>query len=167
MLASQFEQNQHESALATYRLAGFWIRGFAFLVDLLIVMALTYLLVAPVKAVFGLEGEWALLSVRFSYIGLIGSLYFIVLTKALGQTAGKMLFGLRVVKADGASLDWLTVLFREGVGRFLAQFLFYIGYLWAAFHPQKKAWQDLIADTYVVYDPAEEDRMKIKLNVSA
>ncbi|EGL83171.1 RDD domain containing protein [Caldalkalibacillus thermarum TA2.A1] len=159
------QASQEDEALV-FRLAGFWIRTLAYLMDLIVVSALSYLLVTPFFSVFGLEVTWRVLTVTFFYIGLIGSLYFIVMTKVLGQTLGKMLFGLRVVKADGTPLDWGTAIFREGVGRFLAQYVFHIGYIWVAFHPRKKGWHDYIADTYVVYDKEEEKRMQVRLGVS-
>jgi uncharacterized RDD family membrane protein YckC len=148
----------------TYRLAGFWIRAMAYGIDLLIVSALTYIVITPLFSLFDAEVTWPVLKVTFSYIGIIGTLYFILMTKFLGQTVGKMLFGLTVVRKDGKPLDWLTVLFREGVGRFLAQYVFHLGFLWAAFHPRKNGWHDLIADTYVVYDRMEEKRLQVTLN---
>lgn len=148
---------------ATFRLAGFWIRALAFMVDGVIVAALTTFVTLPLEKLVGTANLWHPLTVTFFYIGLIGSIYFIVMTKAWGQTVGKMLFGLKVIRQDGQPLDWLTVLFREGVGRFLAQYVLWLGYVWVAFHPHKKGWHDLVADTYVVYDREEEKRLLIQL----
>jgi uncharacterized RDD family membrane protein YckC len=150
-----------EKEIKTFRLAGFWIRALSYAVDLVIVSALTYLITTPL---FDGDVAWPVLKVTFFYVGIIGSFYFILMTKYFGQTVGKMLFGLQVVRKDGEPLDWLTVLFREGVGRFLAQYVFCIGFLWAAFHPRKNGWHDLIADTYVIYDQAEEKRLQVTLN---
>lgn len=148
------------------RLAGFWIRALAFMVDGVVVAALTSLVTTPLLKLFGTDTPWPPLTFTFSYIGLVGSAYFIVMTKFWGQTVGKMLFGLRVIRQDGRPLDWLTVLFREGVGRFLAQYVFWLGYVWVAFHPRKKGWHDLVADTYVIYDREEEERLMIQLEAS-
>lgn len=151
---------------SSFRLAGFWIRLLAYIVDLVIVGAISHLITNVLYSLFNVENGWPLLTVSFSYIGLWGSLYFILMTKWMGQTVGKMLFGLKVVRQDGAPLDWATIVFREGVGRFIAHYVFLIGFLWAAFHPRKKGWHDLIADTYVVYDQAEEERLRVTVQSS-
>ncbi|EPR29673.1 Proline-rich antigen, partial [Geobacillus sp. WSUCF1] len=54
--------------------------------------------------------------------------YFVLMTKAFGQTLGKMVFGLKVVDERGEPLTWLTVLFREVVGKFIAKKLLFIGF---------------------------------------
>ena len=47
-------------------------------------------------------------------------LYFVLMTKFLRQTLGKMVFGLKVVDLKKNGLSWGTVLFREWIGRFIS-----------------------------------------------
>ena len=86
--------------------------------------------------------DWSLAdSVWYTPISIISAIvyyaYFVFLTKFFKQTIGKMVFGLRVEKDNGETLDWVTVLFREGVGRFISNTFFYFPYLIVAFTPQQ------------------------------
>ena len=74
------------------------------------------------------------------------------MTKFFKQTLGKMTFGIKVEKDDGEALDWMTVLFREGVGRFINGTLLYLPYLIVAFSPNNKSIADYFADTVVVHE---------------
>jgi uncharacterized RDD family membrane protein YckC len=78
--------------------------------------------------------------------------YFLLMTRYFSQTLGKMIFAIKVIpaEADGGKLNWLTLLFREIVGRFISKLLF-IGYIVAAFTREKKALHDIFADTRVVH----------------
>jgi len=64
-------------------------------------------------------------------------------------TPGKLALGLRIVRADGSKLSHGRI-----IGRFFAEklsaFVFFIGYLIAAFDDQKRALHDMICDTRVV-----------------
>ena len=65
-----------------------------------------------------------------------------------GQTLGKRLLGLRVVRAhDGQPLGYA-----HGFGRFLARIadLYSVGLLWAAFDPYGRAFHDHLASTVVI-----------------
>ena len=148
---------QQEPQVQIYRSAGFFIRGLAYLIDLLIVASVGQTLVM----VLGLTYGWQrILSVSLVSVGVLGALYFVLMTRFWGQTLGKMITGIRVVQADGNSLTWSTLLFREIIGRFLSQLSgLHLGYYWCAVHPRKQGWHDLISDTYVVYDwEAERSR---------
>jgi uncharacterized RDD family membrane protein YckC len=72
------------------------------------------------------------------------------MTKFLGQTLGKMVFGLKVVDLKKNGLSWGTVLFREWIGRFISSTVI-VGYIIVAFLPHKQGLHDLFADTSVVH----------------
>ncbi len=76
-------------------------------------------------------------------------LYFVGFHGALGATPGKMLFGMRVVRADGEPLS-----VPRALGRHLAEFVSMaglgVGYLIAPFHPERRALHDLVAGTRVI-----------------
>jgi uncharacterized RDD family membrane protein YckC len=81
--------------------------------------------------------------------------YFILMTKYFRQTLGKMVFGLRVVDLAEERLSWKTVLFREGIGRYIAGVfapITFVVYLVAAFTKKKQGVHDLFADTSVVHE---------------
>ena len=83
-------------------------------------------------------------------VGLVLMLAYQVLLTAHGQTLGKKVFGLKVVRADGSAPGFGTALLRQTVGYFVSNLLFGLGFLWVAFEPNNRGWHDLIAGTYVV-----------------
>lgn len=131
--------------------AGFWIRFFAFFFDSIIAGAL-------VKIILGFANlnltptSTALLS------SLIISSYFTITSLINnGQTLGKMLFGLRVVRLDGKKLDFFTIFTREFVGRFIHSYsILSLLYVMTAFTEYKQNLSDLFADTSVIQISKEE-----------
>jgi uncharacterized RDD family membrane protein YckC len=80
-------------------------------------------------------------------VGVLYQWYF--LTQQDGQTPGKRMMGLRVIKVSGEPLDFATVLIRY-VGYYINSIVLGIGWLWAFFNDQRQGWHDLLAGTYVV-----------------
>jgi len=80
-------------------------------------------------------------------------LYFVLMTKFYGQTVGKMIFGLKVIRKDYESLRWSDLLFREVVGRFLYRVIGILTLLYVvvAFDPLKQGVHDMIGDTRVIH----------------
>jgi uncharacterized RDD family membrane protein YckC len=68
-----------------------------------------------------------------------------------GQTPGKRLLGLRVVKADGSEIRTTDALIRA-TGYYVNTMFFMIGWIWALFDEQKRGWHDLLAGTVVIKD---------------
>ncbi len=66
-----------------------------------------------------------------------------------GQTLGKMMLRLRVVKKSGGRITILDALLRNVFGYMISQ-IFLLGYLWALFDKEKQAWHDKMAGTVVV-----------------
>lgn len=137
------------------RYAGFWMRFWAYLVDLIIVSSVSGILLIPFKFIedgFSMDvGFWTV-------TGIIGSvifyLYFLLMTKFFQQTLGKMIFGLKVIRHDTKPLRWSDLLIRELVGRFIHRvfgFLFIL-YACVAFTTEKQGIHDLFSDTRVIYE---------------
>lgn len=134
-----------------YFYAGFWIRAFAFLVDLMCISFISSILLDSVLGFIGLDMGGN--RTPYGIIGLAIYLgYFIFMTKLTnGQTVGKMIFGIQVVCFKEEKLSWTTVLVREGACRFILKSGFFmLGYLPAAFTPTKQHLGDLLSDTSVV-----------------
>lgn len=134
-----------------YVFAGFWIRFFAYLTDLLIVQALVAILINPFFALIGIrmhgDSPYTLYGF-FQLLVLVG--YFVLTTKYTnGQTLGKMIFGIRVVCFKEEKLSWPTVLIREGIGRYIGKTVAVV-YLIAAFQNKKQHPIDMLCDTSVV-----------------
>ncbi|KMJ57094.1 membrane protein [Bacillus sp. LL01] len=140
----------------TYRYAGFWMRLWAFLLDLLIIWSIGAIIVFPLFRMLGISTSQSfILSPATIATTIILYGYFILMTKYFKQTLGKMVFGLKVVDLKHNRLSWKTILFREGVGRYIALFYFpltYIVFLVVAFTSKKQGVHDFIAETTVVHE---------------
>lgn len=132
--------------------AGFWMRFWAYLIDLLIVAGLTSILIKPAFALLGLQtGDipWYAPYTILSAIVFYG--YFVLMTKFFRQTVGKMIIGLRVVSLKSDDLSWTTLLFREWIGRFISVTILPLYWI-VGFTPLKQGIHDYIADTTVVHE---------------
>jgi uncharacterized RDD family membrane protein YckC len=81
---------------------------------------------------------------------LITPIYFIgfwVFTK--GETPGKMLFNIRIVKVDESVPTAGTFVIRF-VGYLISAVIFWLGFIWAAFDSEHQALHDKLAGTLVV-----------------
>ncbi|AIF68100.1 hypothetical protein GZ22_16630 [Terribacillus saccharophilus] len=136
------------------RYAGFWMRFWAYIVDLIVVFSLTGLIVKPFTMIDSFrEATLWLWSVSGLLGGVIFFAYFLFMTKWRGQTLGKMIFGLRVIRKDGERLSWSDTLIREVVGRFIHRLLFlFFLYAVVAFTPRKQGLHDMFADTLVIHE---------------
>lgn len=158
---------------------GFWIRGFALLIDTVFLYLLSWAALAIVSATTGFQdtiivnraaleqavqaGPDALRETlepllapyadtfRIALWALaLGSFLYRPLCHATwGKTLGKRLLGLRVVTTDGAPLE-LGKAFLRYIGYMISIIPFAFGLLWVVFDPQKQGWHDRIAATYVI-----------------
>ncbi|MEZ0322445.1 RDD family protein [Thermus sp. PS18] len=124
-----------------------WRRFVASLIDGLILVPLSFLLMA-LAGINPLVQTTFVQDLLFNWIPSWA--YYVIFTALHGATPGKMALGLKVVRTDGQPVDWLTAFMREVVGKTLSTLPLLLGYLWAFFHPRRQAWHDLIADTLVV-----------------
>lgn len=136
------------------RYAGFWMRFWAYLIDGLVLFSLRGILFVPLKFIndgvpFNI-GFWTLNELLSASLFI---LYFVIMTKMYGQTVGKIVFGLKVVRKDFQALKWSDVFFREFIGRSIHA-IFKVGmllYIAVGFTPEKEGIHDMIADTRVIH----------------
>ena len=76
---------------------------------------------------------------------------FIIFPMIGGQSIGKMLTGLRVIKSDGQPASFSQLLIRHLLGYPLTALTAGLGFLLSVFSPKGRALHDLIAGTVVVY----------------
>jgi uncharacterized RDD family membrane protein YckC len=69
-----------------------------------------------------------------------------------GQTPGKMLLNIKIIRTDGSSLSIGYAVLRY-LGYLISGFVFLLGFIWIAFDARKQGWHDKIADTFVVKLP--------------
>ncbi|CAM3152663.1 RDD family protein [Filibacter tadaridae] len=143
--------------------AGFWIRFWAYTIDLLVIAAISGIVVKPIFRVAHIDissPSFLLFSPYKITALLLLLLYFTMMTKFLQQTVGKMIMGIKVVSENGDRLSWSSVLFREVVGRFISKTLV-LPYLLVLFMPKKEALHDLFADTIVIHEQTYEKEMQV------
>lgn len=152
---SSFSEGQEPVVKQSVNLyyAGFWLRFWAYIVDLIVIGSINRMIVKPLLSALDVS-PYSGLSIFNPYsIGyaLVFFLYFILMTKFMKQTLGKMIFGLKVVSLKQNSLSWGTIIFREFIGRFISKTV-WITYALVGFLPKKQGLHDLFADTTVVLE---------------
>lgn len=159
--SSDYETVETEHFHAKY--AGFWIRLWAYTIDLIVLSAISGIIIKPIFRIAGWEitnPSFFLFSPYKITVLMLLLLYFTLMTKYLQQTVGKMIMGIRVASKDGGKLTWGEVIFREVIGRFISKMLL-IPYLLVLFMPKKEALHDLFADTIVEHEYSYEKELRI------
>ncbi len=130
--AGTTEPPQRVPPVLDYPKAGFWERMGAAFLDL------------------------ALLLIPFVVLGPLGLLvalaYFAGMWAWKGTTIGGIVLNHRIVRQDGSPLTFLVALVRGLASAFSAA-VFFLGFFWIGWDPEKQGWHDKIAGTYVVRMP--------------
>jgi uncharacterized RDD family membrane protein YckC len=147
--------------------AGFWLRFVAIFIDIIIIGALQFVVIAPILAAIGIGvsnssamdtadpmAMVATIAAVFSTVGIIGQvvqiLYFTLMESSKFQaTIGKLALGLIVTDMNGGKLDFVKALIRN-VSKIVSGIILLIGYIMAAFTEKKQGLHDIIAGTLVV-----------------
>ncbi|HMN26805.1 MAG TPA: RDD family protein [Caldilineaceae bacterium] len=67
-----------------------------------------------------------------------------------GQTPGKRLMGLRVIRTNGQRLTVGRAIGRA-FGYWISALPLFLGFIWILFDGHRQGWHDKVADTYVIY----------------
>jgi uncharacterized RDD family membrane protein YckC len=139
--------------------AGFWIRLAAWVVDLacLFLVTIALALAALITIYLGgqLGGEindqvMALAGYSSAAIVMLSGVgYFTIFVGTCGQTPGKMLFRLKVVRTDGQEMTYGSALIRS-LCWMLSLLLFGIGLVMIACTHRKRGLHDMLAGTSVI-----------------
>ncbi len=85
-----------------------------------------------------------------------------------GQTPGKFLLGLRVVRRqDGMTPAFRTMLFRDMPGRLMSACALMVGYLWGLADKDHQTWHDKLAGTVVVREQAVRGPYDLRSRIAA
>lgn len=132
--------------------AGFWMRFWAYLLDLIMVFSINGMIIKPIFRGIGVSlVDTGFFSAYGIVSGIVFYAYFILMTKYFQQTIGKMVFGLKVIPLNEKPLSWGTIIFREGIGRYISATITIL-YAIVAFTPKKQGLHDIFADTSVVHE---------------
>ncbi|MFC3928356.1 RDD family protein [Streptococcus caprae] len=129
---------------------GFWIRFFAYLIDSLLIGAITKIIlnltihhfITPTAA----SGHWWYELIK---LALFVAYFVATMLYFKGQTVGKYLLNLKVVSVKTGDLDFQTLLIREVAGR-IVLYYFPILAVTLVFTNLRQHLMDLLCDTAVV-----------------
>ncbi len=137
------------------RYGGLATRGIALVIDILLahlVFLLTGAMIGLVASMIGtLRPAWLVGAIAAVGWSLVLIAYFVLFWSTAGQTPGMRLLRLRVVRGDGAPSVWRS--FVRLVGLALAIIPCFAGFVPVLFDGRRRALQDYMAGTVVVYDP--------------
>jgi uncharacterized RDD family membrane protein YckC len=144
------------------RPAGFWRRWGAFLVDQTLFLAAWGILAGWITVLYLAVARWPedLRGVVF-LVALLIVLWFVltlawatVFVGGCGQTPGKILFGIAVVREDGESVGYRRA-FGRALGFCLAALPLGLGFVGILFTRRRRGLHDWLAGTRVVRVPSE------------
>jgi uncharacterized RDD family membrane protein YckC len=81
---------------------------------------------------------------------LFGPVYFIALWTLTGQTIGKYVMGVRIVRLNGHHVNLLAAIIRY-IGYFVSLIPFGLGFFRVLISDRRRGWHDLMAGTCVIY----------------
>jgi uncharacterized RDD family membrane protein YckC len=148
------------------RYAGFVTRLVAFILDRLVVSLVLLLIGASLQFILNafqinqiLFAEYVprqivVAAIAVTYI-LISIGYDVGFWLLAGQTPGKRVMGLRIVRTDGKRVGFGNAL-RRVLGFFVSSILF-LGFMWILFDNRRQGFHDKIAGTFVVYSWPEKE----------
>mgnify|MGYP001274322047 CR=1 FL=1 len=148
------EETVEKEESKQYKYAGFWMRFWAYIIDVIVVFSINGIVLSPLLFVNdGAPIEISYWTLNGILAGVIYYAYFLVMTKIFGQTIGKMILGLKVIRENDEPLTWLDLIFREVVGRFLHNVFMILKllYLVVAFSNEKQGVHDMIGNTRVIH----------------
>ena len=145
--------------------AGFWIRVVAAIIDGLALSVIEMIIIAPLQILTAFMvpdmeagGESGILS-TFLFLGIALLIWLIQLGTAVAYetwfvgkyaaTPGKMVFGLKIVNADGSRVSYLKA-FGRYFAKMLSYFVLLIGVIMVAFDSEKRGLHDHICNTRVI-----------------
>lgn len=147
-------QNQNNTKSA---FGGFFPRLAAYLIDIILVGTALIILRLPMGIITLINPNNPLTTpVLFQFstwdilLYLLGVTYFVTMTYFSGRTIGKRLLCLKIVSTSDVKLTFLSVLYRETIGRYLSSLMF-LGYLLICVDQEKRGLHDILCDTRVVY----------------
>jgi uncharacterized RDD family membrane protein YckC len=155
-------RNVYAGTPGSDRYAGFWIRVFANVLDVLLLAAINQALLFATGGwrVFGGAAgtnigaiSMTLGSAQVIVSGIVPPIVIIGCWIALGASPGKLILGLRIVDepTGGRPTAW------QCIGRYVTALVAVlcvgIGYFWIVIDPRKQGWHDKIVRTLVVRRP--------------
>ena len=119
--------------------AGFFDRFVAVIIDVLILLIPNIIISQVVGGPLASVLEF-----------LLNAAYLVYFWSSTGQTPGKKIMKLKVVKADGGAILTPGEAIVRYIGTIISGIVILLGYLWVIWDPKHEAWHDKIAGTKVI-----------------
>ena len=119
--------------------AGFGVRFVAVLIDALILLIPNLIFSIVIGDILGNALSF-----------LLGAAYAVYFWSTSGQTPGKQVMKLKVVKADGGAILTPGEAIVRYIGQIISAIPLALGYLWVLWDPKHEGWHDKIAGTKVI-----------------
>jgi uncharacterized RDD family membrane protein YckC len=144
--------------------AGFLSRFMAFILDVVLLLAIAGVIRLTVRALwdfFGnilpfmnvVEGRLAMDVIGVFFTATLQVVYFLFFWTVIGQTPGMTLMGLEVMRRDGTRPTVVSSLIRY-VGYWVSAIPLGLGFLWVLVDRRRQCWHDKMSGTFVVYSAA-------------
>ena len=150
--------------------AGFVTRAVALMIDIALisvaVLAINALIGLPVAFFTGIDlnkcaqmtdpraaAKVVCVTINLIWVGvalLASPIYFITLFATIGQTIGKAVMGVRVVRLDGRAMTFKTGTVRW-LGYFVSVITLGLGFFWVIVDSRRQGFHDRMANTSVIY----------------
>lgn len=153
-----YNKKPYEANPQAYDLATFWARLLAYIIDYIVVLVLQlasgFLLGLAVGPFLQTSEQLATLQSFAIIISLvvITGYYTVGLVQGNGQTLGKRLMKIRVIRMEGDKLTIGHAILRNIIGYLLSAIFLVIGFLWVFTDKDKQAWHDKLVSTVVVQE---------------
>jgi uncharacterized RDD family membrane protein YckC len=151
------------SSTTSIRYASVWRRMIAILIDVIINVIPSFVIafvLAVVLTIFMGTSWWQnshTVETALSFVIILYLIFFLLLMIASsmfiykkGQTPGKMVMKIKVVKEDGSQITFKTAFIRETIGKLPFLVFFYWGFLSMSWDPKNQTWHDKLCGTIVI-----------------
>jgi uncharacterized RDD family membrane protein YckC len=135
---------QHASIIASIRR-----RVFAAFLDIGLIYSIFFLHIAIFSVINGIQPAEP--HIFFGTISFTYCYYGYAWTNRYGQTIGKRLMAIKIVKKNGKQMKLFDAVLRFW-GIILGVLTFYVGFIWVFVDKNNQSWHDKIAGTLVVMD---------------
>ena len=128
--------------------AGFRLRVAALTIDEIILITFTYVIFGLIKGYLPSNFQGSLVFIVIFY-EIIDYNYYTLFWIFGGQTPGKKILKIKVMKWDGSPLNYKDAFVRYWIWM-IGVTLIGIGYFWIVFEKDKRGWNDIVAKTHVI-----------------
>lgn len=153
-MAQDSKVQQHSSAdgaYADYVYAGFWVRSFAWIFDILITLCL---MLPVLLAVYGTSYFWHMSTSQgywdFIIRNFLPVIYVLLFWSYKQATPGKMLLKTVIVDARTGGRPTTKQFVIRYLGYFLSAAAVGLGFFWVIWDKKKQGWHDKLAGTVVL-----------------